>query len=80
MGISAIQIKIRDIGMWTFILGNTFHKMDSQKALSSGVGVGRFHQALSDLDYDFKAPPRGGHNTPEKNDKSASCYSKWQRS
>ena len=21
---------------------------------------------MSDLDHDFKAPPRGGHNTPEK--------------
>ena len=30
------------------------------------MGVGKFHQALSDLDHDFKAPPRGGHNTPEK--------------
>ena len=47
--------------MWTFIPGNTFHTMDSiKKAFSSGVGVGKFHQALSDLNHDFKAPPRGG--------------------
>jgi hypothetical protein len=53
--------------LWTFIPGNTFHKMDStKKAFCSGVGVGKFHQALSDLEYQFKAPPRGGHNTPEK--------------
>ena len=53
--------------MWTFIPGNTFHTMDStKKAFSSGVGVGKFHQALIDLNHDFKAPPRGGHNTPEK--------------
>ena len=53
--------------MWTFIPGKTYHKMDStSKAFCSGVGVGKFHQALSDLQHDFIAPPRGAHNTPEK--------------
>ena len=64
MEISAIQMKIGDIGAcglysWQYLPYNGFYK-------SLGVGVGKSHQALSDLDHDFKAPPRGGHNTPEK--------------
>ena len=46
---------------------DTLHKMDSpQKGFCSGVGVGKFHKALQDLQHEFVAPPRGAHNTPEK--------------
>ena len=53
--------------LWTFVFGHTYHKMDStSKGFLSGIGVGKFHNALLDLDHDFVAPPRGAHNTPEK--------------
>lgn len=59
-----------DGGCWrmmTFIPGRTLHKNNSA-AISEAAGamLGRFHAALEDMRYTFRAPSRDIHNTPAR--------------
>ena len=53
--------------VWSYLPGKTHHSVSSaQLAYSAGKCVGRFHRAIADLNYEFKANLRDAHNTPLK--------------
>ncbi|MCP4661874.1 MAG: aminoglycoside phosphotransferase family protein [bacterium] len=59
-----------DSGCWrlmTYIAGQTLHRLhDPALAAEAGALVGRFHAALADWSYDFRAAPRPIHDTPAR--------------
>lgn len=57
-------------GCWrllSYIPGRTVHRLESPaQAAAAGALVGRFHRALTDWSYTFKAPRRNIHQTPKR--------------
>jgi len=50
--------------MMTFVDGNSFDKIpDALHAKEAGILVGRFHNILANLEYDFKSEFKNWHNT-----------------
>ncbi|KOR28531.1 hypothetical protein TI05_16755, partial [Achromatium sp. WMS3] len=48
-----------------FIPGYTYTKLKSTAmAMEAGFLVGRFHTAVSSLDYQYQSARRNAHNTP----------------